>query len=80
VINAYNLYLPAGDYLSPLSDFSPLTLFFPSPNEYNTQACPLGTGDTLTFTVTNPQNSGNNNSMQVCVGTGGVAPTPCPTS
>jgi hypothetical protein len=34
-IKAYNLYLPTGDYLSPLSDFSPLTLYFPSPNGYN---------------------------------------------
>ncbi|MGO4881519.1 MAG: hypothetical protein ACLP59_11930 [Bryobacteraceae bacterium] len=76
-IDAYNLYLGTEDYLSPLSDFSPLTLF---PNAYNTQSCPVGKGDTLTFTVTNPQNTGSPaNSMNVCVGTGGVAPEPCPT-
>lgn len=76
-INAYNLYLGTGDPLSPLSDFSPLTLF---PNAYNTQVCPVGTGDTLTFYVTNPEYTGSGtNSMAVCVGTSGVAPTPCPT-
>jgi hypothetical protein len=53
-IDAYNLYLGTGDYLSPLSDFSPLTLF---PNAYNTQSCPVGTGDVLEFTVTNPQSA-----------------------
>jgi hypothetical protein len=76
-INAYNLYLGTGDPLSPLSDFSPLTLF---PNAYNTQVCPVGAGDTLTFYVTNPEYTGSGtNSMAVCVGTSGVAPTPCPT-
>jgi hypothetical protein len=82
VINApiepYNLYLPPGDYLSPLSDFSPLTLF-PSPSGYNTQVCPVGTGDTLTFYVTNPEYTGSGtNSLAVCVGTPGVAPPTCP--
>jgi hypothetical protein len=35
--------------LSPLSDISPLT-FFAAPG------CPIIAGDSLTFTVTNPQN------------------------
>jgi len=74
-IDASNLYQPLL-VLSPLSDFSPLTLF---PNANNTQSCPVGKGDTLTFTVTNPQYSPNNYSMNVCVGTAGVAPVPCPT-
>jgi hypothetical protein len=72
-IEAYNLYLGTGDYLSPLSDFSPLTLF---PNANNTQSCPVDTGDTLTFTVTNPQTMTSGASMSVCVGTPYV--TSCP--
>ncbi len=76
-IEAYNLYLGTGDYISPLTAFSPLTLFT---DGYNTWNCPVGTGDTLTLTVTNPQNTGNPTaSMKVCVGTTGVAPVPCPT-
>jgi hypothetical protein len=74
-VEAYNLYLGKGDYLSPLSDFSPLSLF-PSPSGYNAQGCPLDPGDTLTFTVTNPQTKTPGASMSVCVGTPYV--TSCP--
>jgi hypothetical protein len=67
---AHNFYLGTGDYLSPLSDFSPLTLF-PSPSGYNTQNCPVGTGDVLKFTVTNPQGVGGPTSLCILVGTAG---------
>jgi hypothetical protein len=68
-VDAYNLYLGTADYLSPLSDFSPLTLF---PNAYNTQSCPVGTNDVVEFTVTNPQGGGPT-SLCVLVGsTGGT--------
>jgi hypothetical protein len=44
--------------LSPLSDFSPLTLM-PTPSTPATSfACPVAAGDKLTLTVTNPQNPG----------------------
>jgi hypothetical protein len=72
-------YLGPEDALSPLSDFSPLTLF-PSPSGYNTQVCLVLKGDTLTFYVTNPEYTGSGAaSLAVCVGTSGVAPPTCPT-
>ena len=69
-IDAYNLYLGTGDYLSPLSDFSPLTLF---PNSYNTQSCPVGTNDVVEVTVTNPQSGSGPTSLCVLVGSTGGA-------
>ena len=74
-IKAYNLYLPTGDYLSPLSDFSPLTLYFPSPNGYNTQSCPVNTTDVLRFTVTNPQSGAGLTPLCVLVGSTGGSQT-----
>jgi len=57
-----NLPVNATDYyststLSPLSDVSPLT-FFLSTSPANTMNCPVTSGDTLTFYVTNPQGGG----------------------
>ena len=78
-INPFNLYIGsgAGKWLSPLTDFSPLTLFT---NSNNTWICPVANGDRLTFTVTNPQHPGSGSySEVVCVGTPGAAPPTCPT-
>jgi hypothetical protein len=72
-IKAYNAYygnVPAY-YLSPLTDASPLTLF-PSPYHYNIQGCPIGNGDTLTVSVTNPQAGGSPAASSICVGTPGI--------
>jgi hypothetical protein len=65
------------DVLSPLSDISPLT-FFTSAASQNTWNCPVANGDTLTFTVKNPQHTGATpGSDAVCVGTPGT-PSTCP--
>jgi hypothetical protein len=71
-INAFNLYLGSLVPLSPLSDFSPLTLFPDSGN--NTQNCPTANGDVLKFTVKNPQWTGSGGSTSLCVliGTTGI--------
>jgi len=65
-INAYNLYLGPLTVLSPVQDISPLT-FFPNPNNYNELKCPVSNGDTLTFSITNPQNPASKSSGSVTV-------------
>ena len=76
-IDAYNQYLGEGpqNWLSPLSDFSPLTLFT---NAYNTWSCPVSMGDSLTFSVINPQTGAGPSVSHICVGTPGT-PAICPT-
>jgi hypothetical protein len=46
-------------FLSPLSDVSPLTFFYPSTTNLaqSYQNCPVAAGDKLTFYVTNPETS-----------------------
>jgi hypothetical protein len=67
----------AGVGLSPLSDISPLS-FFMSSSDDPAWNCPVANGDTLTFTVKNPQHTGATpGSDAVCVGTPGT-PSTCP--
>jgi hypothetical protein len=62
--------------LSPLSDVSPLT-FFSTSADSPAWNCKVATGDTLTFTVTNPQHAGNGpSSAPVCVGTPAIGACP----
>ena len=66
-IEATNLDPDLDVFLSPLSDVSPLTFFYPSTTNpaQSTQGCPVVAGDTITFYV-NPQNgSGTNKSATV---------------
>jgi len=57
--------LYSGATLSPLSDFSPLTLMPTSSTPPENFACPItyadGVGDTLTLTITNPQSGASQN-------------------
>jgi hypothetical protein len=62
--------------LSPLSDVSPLT-FVSTSADSPVWDCPVVTGDTLTFTVTNPQYPGAGPSYgYVCVGTPAIGACP----
>jgi hypothetical protein len=68
-----------GDALSPLSDFSPMTLF--SPNNANgtpSQHCPVYGSDTLEITVANAQGGGTNSAGPICVLVGTPGPVTCP--
>lgn len=56
-----------GSPLSPLVDLGPLTLAAAS-------ACPVATGDHLTFAVTNPQNGISSSPVKVVVSAAGTAP------
>jgi hypothetical protein len=69
-IGASNLYQPSLA-LSPLSDFSPLTLF-PDPGN-NTQSCQVFAGDVLEFTVRNAQTGSPLSPLCVLVGAAGGA-------
>jgi hypothetical protein len=65
----------SANVLSPLSDMSPLTFF--TNTSQNTWGCPVANGDTLTFTVTNPQHTGAGPvSGPVCVGTPSIGACP----
>jgi len=68
-----------GFALSPLSDFSPMTLFFPDTESgASTQQCPVASGDTLIITVSNAQGGGTSSAGPICVQVGTAGPINCP--
>jgi len=55
-VDYYQFNLGLASAISPLTDVSPLA-FFPSTTGQNQMACSVGSGDAMTFTVTNPQSN-----------------------
>jgi hypothetical protein len=74
-VGVTNLY---SQTLSPLSDFSPLTFFFPdTANGGSTQQCPVANTDLLTITVANAQGGGTSSAGPICLLVGTYGPQDC---
>lgn len=66
-VDAYNLNEIA---LSPLNDLSPLSFFYENGSDTigtNTMSCPISAGDSLVFTLKNPQSGDSITTVPVSV-------------